>query len=163
MNWRGTPLVDLATIVSLIGSTHSRSGLRVRSELDRGRYPGGRHRHRRAAGDASASSAIASTATGTTRFTRPRNRQSQQLFLTGPSWPACRCGGCWRRCRPMSWCDASTSITSPTRSHLRRPTRSCKKDRSGWGIGSRHSSSVGFPVHHLGGVAGLLGREDQEH
>ena len=41
MNWRGTPLVDFATIVSLIGSTHSTSGLRVRSELDRGRYPGG--------------------------------------------------------------------------------------------------------------------------
>ena len=41
MNWRGTPLVDLATIVSLIGSTHSRSGLRVRSELDRGAYPDG--------------------------------------------------------------------------------------------------------------------------
>ena len=41
MNWRGTPLVNLATIVSLIGSTHSRSGLRVRSELDRRRYPGG--------------------------------------------------------------------------------------------------------------------------
>ena len=39
MNWRGTPLVDLATIVSLIGSTHSRAGLRVRSELDRGAYP----------------------------------------------------------------------------------------------------------------------------
>jgi len=39
MNWRGTPLVDLATIVSLIGPTHSRSGLRVRSELDRGEYP----------------------------------------------------------------------------------------------------------------------------
>src|SRR5207247_7714150 len=39
MNWRGTPLVDLATIVSLIGSTHSRSGLRVRSELDRGQSP----------------------------------------------------------------------------------------------------------------------------
>jgi hypothetical protein len=39
MNWRGTPLVDLATIVSLIGSTHSREGLRVRSELDRGAYP----------------------------------------------------------------------------------------------------------------------------
>jgi DDE family transposase len=33
--------VNLATIVSLIGSTHSRSGLRVRSEIDRGRYPGG--------------------------------------------------------------------------------------------------------------------------
>jgi len=41
MNWRGTPLVDLATIVSLIGSTHRRSGLRVRSELDRGQHPGG--------------------------------------------------------------------------------------------------------------------------
>jgi len=41
MNWRGKPLVNLATIVSLIGSTHSRSGLRVRSEIDRGRYPGG--------------------------------------------------------------------------------------------------------------------------
>ena len=41
MNWRGTPLVNLATIVSLIGATHSRSGLRVRSELDRGRYPSG--------------------------------------------------------------------------------------------------------------------------
>ena len=41
MNWRGTPLVNLATIVSLIGSTHSRAGLRVRSEIDRGRYPGG--------------------------------------------------------------------------------------------------------------------------
>ena len=41
MNWRGTPLVNLATIVSLIGSTHSTAGLRVRSELDRGAYPGG--------------------------------------------------------------------------------------------------------------------------
>ena len=41
MNWRGTPLVNLATIVSLIGSTHSTSGLRVRSEIDRGRYPSG--------------------------------------------------------------------------------------------------------------------------
>ena len=41
MNWRGTPLVNLATIVSLIGATHSRSGLRVRSEVDRGRYPAG--------------------------------------------------------------------------------------------------------------------------
>jgi hypothetical protein len=41
MNWRGTPLVDLNTIVSLIGSTHSHSGLHVRAELDRGRYPAG--------------------------------------------------------------------------------------------------------------------------
>lgn len=41
MNWRGTPLVDLATIVSLIGATHSRAGLYVRAELDRGYYPAG--------------------------------------------------------------------------------------------------------------------------
>jgi Rhodopirellula transposase DDE domain len=41
MNWRGTPLVSLAAIVSLIGSTHSRSGLRIRSEIDPGRYPSG--------------------------------------------------------------------------------------------------------------------------
>jgi hypothetical protein len=41
MNWRGIPLVDLATMVSLIASTRSRTGLRVRSELDRRRYPDG--------------------------------------------------------------------------------------------------------------------------
>jgi hypothetical protein len=41
MNWRGTPLVDLATIVSLIGETRSRAGLHVRAELDRGQYPAG--------------------------------------------------------------------------------------------------------------------------
>jgi hypothetical protein len=40
MNRRGIPLVNLATIVSLIGATHSRSVLRVRSELDR-HCPGG--------------------------------------------------------------------------------------------------------------------------
>jgi hypothetical protein len=41
MNWRGTPLVSLAVIVSLIAGTRTDAGLRVRSELDRGRYPGG--------------------------------------------------------------------------------------------------------------------------
>jgi Rhodopirellula transposase DDE domain len=41
MNWRGTPLVSLAAIVSLIAATESRTGLRVRSELDRRRYPAG--------------------------------------------------------------------------------------------------------------------------
>ena len=41
MNWRGTPLIDVATIVSLIGSTHSEAGLHVRAELDRGQYPAG--------------------------------------------------------------------------------------------------------------------------
>jgi len=41
MNWRGKPLVSLAAIVSLIGATRSEAGLRVRSEIDRRRYPGG--------------------------------------------------------------------------------------------------------------------------
>ena len=41
MNWRGKPLVSLAVIVSLIGATRSAAGLRIKSEIDRGRYPGG--------------------------------------------------------------------------------------------------------------------------
>jgi transposase len=39
MNWRGKPLVSLAAIVSLIGSTTTSSGLRIRSEIDHGSYP----------------------------------------------------------------------------------------------------------------------------
>jgi hypothetical protein len=41
MNWRGKPLVSLAAIVSLIGSTTTKAGLRVRSEIDKGSYPQG--------------------------------------------------------------------------------------------------------------------------
>ncbi|MGI0067459.1 MAG: ISAzo13 family transposase, partial [Thermoplasmata archaeon] len=41
-NWRGRPLRDLATIVSLIGAVWTHTGLRVRAELDRGKYPAGR-------------------------------------------------------------------------------------------------------------------------
>jgi len=40
-NWRGQPLISLATIVSLIASTRTSAGLRVRSELDEGAYPQG--------------------------------------------------------------------------------------------------------------------------
>jgi transposase len=39
--WRGQPLVSLAVIVSLIASTRTAAGLRVRCELDRGAYPKG--------------------------------------------------------------------------------------------------------------------------
>ena len=42
MNWRGHPLVSLAAIVSLIAETRTATGLRVRSEIDHGRYPAGR-------------------------------------------------------------------------------------------------------------------------
>jgi len=41
MNWRGKPLASLAVIVSLIGSTTTAAGLRVRSEIDHGSYPKG--------------------------------------------------------------------------------------------------------------------------
>ena len=38
-NWRGRPLVNHEVIVELIRATTTRCGLRVRAELDRGRYP----------------------------------------------------------------------------------------------------------------------------
>jgi len=41
-NWRGQPLISLAVIVSLIASTRTATGLRVRAELDTRRYPDGR-------------------------------------------------------------------------------------------------------------------------
>jgi hypothetical protein len=39
MNWRGRPLESHQVIVELIGATTTHTGLRVRAELDRGRYP----------------------------------------------------------------------------------------------------------------------------
>lgn len=41
MNWRGKPLTSLAAVVSLIGSTTTAQGLRVRSEIDKSRYEKG--------------------------------------------------------------------------------------------------------------------------
>ncbi len=41
-NWRGKPLVNYATIVSLIAATKTRSGLTVTCHLDEGTYPTGR-------------------------------------------------------------------------------------------------------------------------
>ena len=40
-NWCGHPLVSLAVTVTLIGSTRTAAGLRVRCELGRGTYPKG--------------------------------------------------------------------------------------------------------------------------
>jgi Rhodopirellula transposase DDE domain len=39
MHWRGRPLESHEVIVELIGATRTQTGLRVRAELDRGRYP----------------------------------------------------------------------------------------------------------------------------
>jgi hypothetical protein len=41
INWRGKPLVSLAAIVSLIASTKTEAGLRIRSEIDHRRYAKG--------------------------------------------------------------------------------------------------------------------------
>ena len=41
LNWRGRPLISHEVIVNLIASTKTRSGLRVRAELDNADYPKG--------------------------------------------------------------------------------------------------------------------------
>ncbi len=41
-NWRGKPLVSHEVVVNLIGATTTKTGLRVRSELDTNQYPAGR-------------------------------------------------------------------------------------------------------------------------
>ena len=41
-NWRGKPLVSHEVVVNLIAATTTRTGLRVRAELDTNRYPAGR-------------------------------------------------------------------------------------------------------------------------
>ena len=83
MNWWGTPLFDLATIVSLIGATHSRAGLHVRAELDCGRYPAGV-----AVTDAHMAterlSSIASMATGITRSDPLGDHHNRQLLPDRP-------------------------------------------------------------------------------
>jgi len=73
MNWRGKPLVSLATVVSLIASTRSEVGLRIRIDIDRG------HRWKR-----SVSIPTASTGTGTTRFAQPHDDHITQSFTDGP-------------------------------------------------------------------------------
>ena len=42
LNWRGRPLEDYETVVQLIGSTKTRSGLAVKARLDRRKYPTGK-------------------------------------------------------------------------------------------------------------------------
>ncbi len=40
-NWRGRPLVSHEVIIQLIANTRTKAGLRIRAELDSGRYPTG--------------------------------------------------------------------------------------------------------------------------
>src|SRR5208282_3782368 len=71
MNWRGKPLRSYRTIVQLIATTTTDTGLKVRAELDERKYPKGLK-----VSDAQLAavniSATRSTATGTTR-SRPAN------------------------------------------------------------------------------------------
>ncbi|MBI4370374.1 MAG: ISAzo13 family transposase, partial [Elusimicrobia bacterium] len=39
MNWRGRPLVSHEVVVKLIGKTKTKTGLKVKAKLDKGRYP----------------------------------------------------------------------------------------------------------------------------
>jgi hypothetical protein len=41
MNWKGRPLTSHQVIVDLIAATTTKTGLRVRAELDQGYYPTG--------------------------------------------------------------------------------------------------------------------------
>jgi len=40
-NWRGKPLVSRAVVVNLIGSTKTRTGLKIKAELDLNKYKTG--------------------------------------------------------------------------------------------------------------------------
>ena len=40
-NWRGSPLLDMATVVNLIGNTKTAAGLEVRCVVDEGSYATG--------------------------------------------------------------------------------------------------------------------------
>jgi len=41
MNWRGEPLIDLETIINLIGSTKTKTGLKIQALLDTESYKTG--------------------------------------------------------------------------------------------------------------------------
>jgi hypothetical protein len=87
MNWRGRPLVSHEVNVELIAATTTRSGLKVRAELDQGRYPlGVKISDRELA--ACQSGATSGTASGTTPSSRkPRSTTRNQRCRGGPEDP----------------------------------------------------------------------------
>ena len=84
MNWRGTPLVDLATIVSLIGETRSRRRAARPGRTRPRPVPGGRHGDRRADGRRPAHSP--SLPRGLELHHSPGHARTDvsSYFLTGP-------------------------------------------------------------------------------
>lgn len=41
-NWRGRPLTSHEAVIQLIGATTTKKGLRIKTELDRAKYPLGK-------------------------------------------------------------------------------------------------------------------------
>ena len=83
MNWRSKAVTSLAAIVSLIGSTTTTTGLRVRSEIDKRSYPKGV-----AVGDEQMAQVNLKRhdfhGTGTTPFIPSGLEEIDRLFLAGP-------------------------------------------------------------------------------
>jgi len=82
MNWRGRPLISHEVIVELIGATTTHTGLRVRAELDRGRYPLGSRCATRS-WQRCRWRGTSSTASGTTPFNRRRSHHRRQVHRAG--------------------------------------------------------------------------------
>jgi hypothetical protein len=83
-NWRGRPLISHEVIVELIATTQTSSGLRVRAELDLGRYPLG---VKSAVGNWPQwrYSVMVGTGSRTTPCHPPRNPTSNKTGSTPPS------------------------------------------------------------------------------
>ena len=41
MNWKGEPLINYETVVNMIGATTTKSGLKIKAQLDRNKYETG--------------------------------------------------------------------------------------------------------------------------
>ena len=86
MNWRGWPLTSHEVIVQAIASTTTRTGLRVRAELDTATYPPG-EKSAMSRWHRSPSAAMTGTETGTTPCI-PSRAPRHQPRRRGPAAPA---------------------------------------------------------------------------
>jgi Rhodopirellula transposase DDE domain len=82
-NWRGKPLVSYQTIVQLIGSTTTRTGLKVHCALDEARYPAGIKVSDAEMADLKLRP-MHSMASGTTLLNQSRHRNRSSYRSTGP-------------------------------------------------------------------------------
>jgi Rhodopirellula transposase DDE domain len=121
MNWRGRPLESHEVIVELIGATTTHTGLRVRAELDRGRYPLGSRCATRS-WRRCRSAATSSTASGTTPFNQRLDHHGRQVHragtpkhrrgILGPTWPT-KSPGAGSSAAPRSWRGCASCWPAP--------------------------------------------------